>query len=74
MVYCHIQCVVPVTTDLLKDDVDVSSNKLSYLLPLSGLHRVVTVLVVSKVLKGNFGLHQALFYNTSVFHVFSVRI
>lgn len=37
--------------DLFKDDVDVTSNKLSYLLSLSGLHRIVTVLVISKVLK-----------------------
>ncbi len=36
---------------LFEDDVDVTGNKLSYLLALSGLHRVVTILVVSKVLK-----------------------
>lgn len=36
---------------LLEDDVNVTGNKLSYLLSLSGLHRVVTILIVSKVLK-----------------------
>lgn len=42
-----------VTADcyLFKDDVNVTSDKLSNLLSLSGLHWVVTVLVVSKVLK-----------------------
>lgn len=36
---------------LFENDVDVTSNELSYLLSLSCLHRIVTILVVSKVLK-----------------------
>lgn len=37
--------------NLLQDDVDVTSNELGYLLSLCGLHRVVAILVVPKVLK-----------------------
>lgn len=36
---------------LFEDNVDVAGNKLSYLFSLSGLHRVVPILVVSKVLR-----------------------
>lgn len=36
---------------LLEDDVNVTSNELGYLLSLCGLHRVVAILVVPKVLK-----------------------
>lgn len=41
------------TTDLFQDDIYVTSNKLSDLLPFSGLHRVVPILVVSKVLSAD---------------------
>lgn len=37
-------------TCLFKDDVNVSGNQLGYLLPLCSLHRVVTLLVFSKIL------------------------
>lgn len=37
-------------TCLFKDDVNVSGNKLGYLLSLCSLHRVVTLLVFSKIL------------------------
>lgn len=41
---------------LFEDDVDVTSDKLGDLLPLCGLNRVVTILVVSKVLRGRSSL------------------
>lgn len=36
---------------LFQNDVDVTSNKLRNLLPFSGLHRVVALLVLPKVLQ-----------------------
>lgn len=44
-------CLQRCMSHLFEDDVDVTGNELSYLLSLSGLHRVVTILVVSEVLK-----------------------
>lgn len=41
---------------LFEDDVDVTSDELGDLLPLCGLNRVVTILVVSKVLRGRSSL------------------
>lgn len=43
----YIQFLV---TCLFKNDVNVSSNKLGYLLSLCSLHRVVTLLVLSEIL------------------------
>lgn len=41
------QCFI---TCLLKNDINVSSNKLGYLLSLCSLDRVVTLLVLSEIL------------------------
>lgn len=38
-------------THLLEDDVNVSSDKLGYLLSLCGLDRVIALLVFSKILQ-----------------------
>lgn len=37
---------------LFEDDINVASNQLGDLLPFRRLHRVVTILVISKILQG----------------------
>lgn len=50
---------------LFQDDVDVASNELRNLLPFSGLHRVVALLVLAKILHTQnpiFNMHYIIYW------------
>lgn len=68
------KAVKGVNTGLLKNDIDVTSYKLRYLLPLCGLNRVVALLILPEILHMGTECHiLKMFNNNGLYkHTFGV--